>query len=376
MRLLAPAFKGFSQKKKIKIYIVAISITFGMIISVIYSMYQFNKIYSDKVKNNILNRVIGISVQEDENANEILEYVASLKNINVAYRRVRASMSTDENINFSAQYVSKEEVPEVVNGNTFSNDEEIQVVIPNKMFDQESRGYTYLDSLVGKDITLTADELVINAKVVGVYQADDYETSAYINEAFKEALIEYNPEVEDNYAVYAVVNDYDNVDATLKILTDKGYYADVFSKSGQRDVNLYNTAKAIIILILVFTVVFTYISISIIISGIIADEKMDIAIFKAIGYKIKDISKIIRYRVVAILGISILIGMIISFIGNKVITAVIKYKLDILLQNDFKTYGVLIIAFSLCIYVISVVAVKISSFRIKKINTIELLKEN
>ena len=58
MRLFVPAFKGFFKNKKLKIYIIAISITFGIIISAIYSLYLFNEVYSDKIKNNIKNRVL------------------------------------------------------------------------------------------------------------------------------------------------------------------------------------------------------------------------------------------------------------------------------------------------------------------------------
>ena len=54
MGLLIPAFNSFLNNKKLKIYIISMSVTFGMIISIIYSLYAFNNTFSEKIQNSKL----------------------------------------------------------------------------------------------------------------------------------------------------------------------------------------------------------------------------------------------------------------------------------------------------------------------------------
>ena len=161
-----------------------------------------------------------------------------------------------------------------------------------------------------------------------------------------------------------------------KLRNDLGYSANLSNSSGQSDIKLYNLAYYLVIAILVLAVVFNYVSISIIISGIIHDETMDIAIFKAIGYKIKDIYKIMKYRILAIIGISIVISTFISIVINQVIKFILKYKLDITIKDNYSMFLVILLLFIIFIYILSVISVKINNSKIKKVNTIELLKEN
>ncbi len=375
MRLLVPAFSSFFKNKKLKIYIIAISLTFGMIISVLYSMYQFNDIFSDKVKNNIKNRVLYINENYSELLEADIEYISSLENITNMYNVFKSfSMQTEDNTSFNVTYVSKEEIPEVSKGTNELSESEYQVLLPNKTY--KGNKAVHLEDLLDKEITLSLEDFSITVKVVGIYEDKNYRNNMYISDAFKEAVIEYNPNVIDSNNYIAIVDDYDNVDKVIKKLKDHNYFSDVMDKSGQQDVKLYNMATLIVALMLAFTIVFTYISISIIIGGIISGEKMDIAILKAIGYRIKDISKIMKYRILAILGISIVIGTIIALVLNQVIFFVINYKLEVSLGNNYIVLGMLLVAFSIAIYIISSIAVKFNNRRIRKINTIELLKEN
>ena len=103
---------------------------------------------------------------------------------------------------------------------------------------------------------------------------------------------------------------------------------------------------------------------------------MDIAIFKAIGYRVKDICKIITYRIFAIIGISSIFSLFIALIVNKVISFVLKYKLDIILKDNYYIFLGSFLVFVFLIFALSLLCIKINKRKIKKINTIELLKED
>ena len=54
MRLFEPAYKNFFKRKKLILYIISISITFGFILSIVYCMTLLNDVLENKIKNNIL----------------------------------------------------------------------------------------------------------------------------------------------------------------------------------------------------------------------------------------------------------------------------------------------------------------------------------
>lgn len=375
MRLATPAFTSFFKNKKLKIYIISISITFGMVISIIYSLYLVNNVFADRIKNNIINRVLFVS-KETETQKEDIEELNSMDNVEYAYTQlISFSMQLNEE-DLNVKYRSTQELPELTLGESFNDREEAQILLPEKIFDRKNEEIKY-NELLGKYVTLELEDFEIEAKVIGLYDSKYFIKEMYINDYFREKLIEYNEKVESKDRLFLIVNDYRNVDSMIEILkAKKEYSANLSDSSGQSDIKIYNMATILIIAILCLTVLFTYISISIMISGIISDEKMDISILKAIGYKVKDISTIMKYRVMTILGISFVIGIIISTILTEIIKMIINWKLDVLLKNDFKIYGLLLFVFVIGIYIIAIISIKLNNRKIKKINTIELLKEN
>ena len=65
-----------------------------------------------------------------------------------------------------------------------------------------------------------------------------------------------------------------------------------------------------------------------------------------------------------------------SMILNRLIAFIIDYKLDIKLQSKFSVFIVTLVFFIICVYIISIVSIKLNNRKIKKINAIELLKES
>jgi hypothetical protein len=376
MALIKPAFSNFFKNKKLKLYIISISITFGMVISLIYCLYVLNNTLSDKIRNNIINRVLFVSSNEEID-NEELAKISKIENVEYSYRKlVDITMNINNEYPCNVLYTSMQELPGINIGEIFSNDEEVQVILPETYTDRQNNKID-LSNYVGKMVTLSVDELEIEAKVCGVYKNKGYSSSIYINNKFKEKLIEYNELLEHKKSLYVIVDNYKNVENVQNLLKDEfKFNSNISDVSGQSDIKIYNLTYKLIIVILILTLLFNYISISMIIGNIISDEKMDIAIFKAIGYKLKDISKIMKYRIVSIIGISIIVASIISVILNKIIYIIIKYKLDIELSSDYKMFTLLLLVFTIFVYLISLISVKLNNRKIKKINTIELLKEN
>lgn len=369
------ALKGFFKNKRLKIYIISISLTLGMAISVIYSMYLLNSVLSEKINNNIVNRVISIS-KEEEFSSEELDRITKITNAKFVYNRLKnVQVTFNDNQQLLLSYVYKEEIPDISKGMSIQNTQELQLVLPSKIYNKGQ--LLDLENYVGKNIIFSYEDIIIEAKVVGTYTAKHGEAIAYINESLKNKLVEYNKRIIYKDALYVVVDEYKNVDNVIKTIKEEyNYTAYIPNTTGQRDIKLYNITKIITFALILFTVLFIYISISIIIGNIISDEKMDIAILKALGYKIKDIYIIMRYRILSVIGISFAISCIIAIILNNILGYIIKYKLDISLQSRFSLFILTLLFFTLCVYVISIISVRLNNRKIKKINTIDLLKEN
>lgn len=82
-----------------------------------------------------------------------------------------------------------------------------------------------------------------------------------------------------------------------------------------------------------------------------------------------------KYRILAIIGISIAISVIIAILINQIINFILKYKLEIILKSDYGMFICILLLFTVFIYILSIISVKLNNKKIKKINTIDLLKE-
>lgn len=375
MNLFIPAFNSFFRKKKLLIYIITISLTFGLIISVIYDMYKLNNIYYYKIKNNIKNRVLIVTSRNEKILDSDINYISSLDGVNNAYLELNDfSINIEDGRAFSVKYISNEEIIELLENNSMESKEKLQVILPYRILNSDGE-YEYFENLIGKNVNFFInDNTTINAQVTGVYNPKNYETYVYVNKVFKSFLENYDlSSINDNY-MKVIVRDYNDVNSIIDTLVDKGYNVDIMDKSGQTDIKFYNMAKSIILLMIVFIIIFTYISITIIVNGIISGEKMDIAILKSIGYKEKQIHKIMKLRILAIIIVSTILGAIISLGVMQFISYIIYYKLNILININLLEYILLLLTFFAIIYLITCISLKLNNIKIKRINIIELMK--
>ena len=374
MNLLKPSFNTFFKSKHLIINIVSISLIFGVIISIFYSMVLLNDLLEDRIKNNIINRVIHIS--SDYFLESDIEKLNNLENIEAAYRTVQIGRNVilDKNYTFTLGYCMPEEIKDISKGNLFDNTSNYQIIIPNYVYDSTGEKVD-ISKYLEKEVEISVNDINVLAKVVGIQ--DNNSTFIYINENLKNYLVSVDDKIEAKGYICAIVDDYRNVDIVIdKLRAEFEYGANLSDTRGLSDIKLYNMASFLVILVLILAVGFNYISASMIVSRIISDEAMDIAIFKAIGYRVKDICEIITYRIFAIIGISSIFSLFIALIVNKVISFVLKYKLDIILKDNYCIFWGSFLVFVFLIFALSLLCIKINKRKIKKINTIELLKED
>ena len=374
MSLFEPSFMTFFKSKNLLLYVFSISIAFGLVIAVIYTMILLNNILSKNIKNNIINRVIYVS--SDSFSDKQIEEIKELEHVETVYKNLAMETKCviEEQYNLSPEYNLIEELPEISRGKVFDNNDEYQVILPQKI---HNAGGNYIDLSIylGELINIRINDIDAKARVVGIYEKTL--GIIYINEALKNYLVSINNNIESKDSFIVVADNYKNVDFLIEELRSEfDYAANLSNKSGQSDIKLYNLAYLLIVVVLIFSIIFNYVIVSIIISGFINDEKMDIAIFKAIGYKIKDIYKIVKYRILAVMGISFIISIFLAILASKIIKYILMYKLEIELVTSYQLFTLISLLFIILVYILSKLSVRLNIKKIKKINAIDLLKEN
>ena len=374
MSLFEPSFKTFFKSKNLLLYVFSISIAFGLVIAVIYTMILLNNVLSENIKNNIINRVIYVS--GDFFSDEQIEEIKNLEYVETVYKNLAMGTKCviEEQYNLSPEYNLIEELPEISNGKVFDNSDEYQVILPHKLYNSGG-DYVDLSIYLGEIINIRINDTSAKARVVGTYEKTL--GTIYLNEALKNYLVSIDNNIESKNSVIVVADSYKNVDFLIEELKNElNYGANLSNMNGQSDIKLYNLAYLLIVVVLIFSIIFNYVIVSIIISGFINDEKMDIAIFKAIGYKIKDIYKIMKYRILAVMGISFIISIFLAVLASKIIKYILMSRLEIELVTSYQLFTLISLLFIILVYILSKLSVRLNIKKVKKINAIDLLKEN
>ena len=263
MNLLKPSFNTFFKSKHLIINIVSISLIFGVIISIFYSMVLLNDLLEDRIKNNIINRVIHIS--SDYFLESDIEKLNNLENIEVAYRTVQIGRDVilDKNYTFTLGYCMPEEIKDISKGNLFDNTSNYQIIIPNYVYDSTGEKVD-ISKYLEKEVEISVNDINVLAKVVGIQ--DNNSTFIYINENLKNYLVSVDDKIEAKGYICAIVDDYRNVDIVIdKLRAEFEYGANLSDTRGLSDIKLYNMASFLVILVLILAVGFNYISASMIV---------------------------------------------------------------------------------------------------------------
>ncbi|MBO5477945.1 MAG: hypothetical protein J6A15_09370 [Clostridia bacterium] len=372
MNLILPSVMGFFYNKKVKIYFLFFSINIIVFSLLIYICLLIDSHYSYKIENNVSNRTLAVSSEEEIDLDKILD-IEHVKN--AYYRFVTFGVDGNDGINLTINYKSVEELPTLKYGEQLSeNDDCEKIILPEKIIGKE-RTIINLEELAGEKIKLSAGEIEFEALVSGVFENKNLSNMFYINSKLYNKLIEINNNVCNKRNAFLIVDEYKNVDTIMNMLENLGYNSNIYDTTGKNDINIYQITVLIIKVLIGIALVSNLIIISIIIDSMLQDERQYIAILKAIGYRVKDIVKIIRNRTLLLIGISIIISYIISMGVSGIIVNLLN---NVLSENIILNIKILLMIFAIFIIVlffITYILIFIKRAKIKNISAIELLKE-
>lgn len=374
MRLLKPSLNSFLRNKKKYVYILSIVVMITILANILYIQYQINNIYCSKIENNIKNRILSISKNINPNQEVDIPQISNINTIKEVYVPVQnIEVIMDEKYKINLQTIVEEEMPNVFKGKSISNMHKdiIEIIIPNKLETNEYK----IEQLLNTYVTLKYESMKISAKIVGIYNDSTNRGTAYISRADIIPFCEYNKNLIRENSYMAIIDNYKNVNNTIDKLTDMGYSANIYDQSGQNEIRLYNMVSNVLKILIYLITIFIYVLVSVIINSMIVEEKNDIAIFKAIGYKNIDLLKIIIVRLIFVSIISYCISILISLGINCLINFILfktfheKVSFSILIHLKYTIMPLLIVL------LINILSAYVNSKKIKNISIINLLKE-
>lgn len=362
MRLLKPAFTSFVRNKKLLLYVLSITITLGLLMVMLDFNILVKKFYKDEIENNIKNRVLFVSADNVNNIN--LSDITSIDNIEKVQYNFKPIIVNfvGQNLNIQTNIMLDES--QIIYGRA-CQDNNIEMVIPSSL---ESA-----INLLDKYIEIQYGDLILNIKIVGIYNDYTKQKYSYISSEAVQYFTKHDESIISYSTCLAVVNKYENLENVTFQLKKKNFNANLYDTSGLNDIKTYKTISIIFSLAICIIVLFIYITLAILVSNIFNDEKKDIAILKALGYNLFDTLKIVFYRLLAIVlvsfGFGILIQKFLEIILNHNIVQIINSNCN--LNLNFIYYIVILLLLICLVTIISVKSLK----KIKLIDTIILLKE-
>lgn len=291
--MFSPTFLSFFRGKKIILYIIELSITIGIMILLIYTKFTIDNIYISKIQNNIKNRIIYISDDQEIKLEDILNN----ENIIDVYYKSTDILVYLNDVTEPLKTVSQEEIPNICEGtNIFSNNNEIEIIISDKIKNENNLN-------LGKNVIIKYNQLKINARIIGIYKEDSKNNYVYISKNGYEKISEYDNDLLDKHICLGIIDNYSNVNKVIDNLKNK-YSCNIYDTSGITDINTYKIISTIILAFIIIMGFLIFLLVTVIINDIIDGEKVDIAILKAIGYKNKNILRIILNRVITLTSFS------------------------------------------------------------------------
>lgn len=301
MNLLKPSFVSFFRNKKLYIYISFIVIMVSVLIVMFNYKNGIDFIYKSEVENNVKNRTLFIS---NSNGNDInIHDIKLIKYIDKVEYMMEPIM-----VDINGKMVSLKSgimlnSTKIIKGENIDNDN-IEIIIPDSL----QLGKNTLDTY----IEIKYNKLTFSAKIVGIYEDKTNQNCIYVSQKIINNLKSYDENAVSSNSCIAIVNEYKNVENVIQTLSKYEYNGNLLDTSGLNDIKTYKDIS-IILAVSIFIIVFLiYITLSIIINNIINDERKDIAILKAVGYKNIHLVKIVFYRILILSLISYIVRILYS----------------------------------------------------------------
>lgn len=291
MNLLKPTFCEIIRNKKLWLYIVIVTVIVNMLIMIVYSKNTIDISYKDNIENSLKNRVVIVtSSKRDIDLNVIKE----MKHIKEARYAVTPTVVYINSNALNMATTNLLDNKEIIIGNQINNDN-LEVILPNKMMEEYK---------IGSMINAKLENIDIKVKVVGNYKDDLNTKRVYVSNKVIDEITEDKPILLNQKQCLVEMDEYKNVKNFISDIESKGYSANIYDTSRLNDIKTYGNISIVLNIIICIIILSIYIMLSVIMSNIIEDEKIDIALLKTVGYKNRIINLIIFCRILTITLIS------------------------------------------------------------------------
>lgn len=391
--LVKASMKG--RKTSSVMFCVFIIISFVLVFVTISMVNQLWYAIDKKVNNHILNREI-ISVFSQDVSNEYLqssiEEIKSLENIEDIYQMPTKLSVKDQNENlhniYDLSYVHKDYSLNIIYGRPFCENETGVAVVP-KVINEYNAQKGEITEIFGKDLlgkTLKLEELSGITKefeVVGTYDTTDPIFSG------KEILIPQNDLLALNDEVIeSTQNAYVSADKSFIVVVDDSKNTEKAFSNLERitavyrpklniDTDSYNTALIILVAITTTLIILTIVGFYLFLKNDVRMRTEELALYRAIGYKSKDLYYIIfsEYFFLEVISIAISLG-----VSGLLVLLVINPYLETVFGNTFMQMSININPYFIVAIVVGYIVVTMlvcitAISRTEKIDLTVLLRE-
>lgn len=337
-------FSAFRNKKYI-VYTILITLLF--ILSCIFCInynyfdYQINEILGKKE----LNRGL-VLYYDQEDAEDFISALDHIDNFFPLYNDI--NLKIDKN----TYKINSDFKKDIIYGKGIEKDDELIVSI------LYCRSIELEKAEIGHKTINLKDNPQKTFTIVGV--TDDNHSHFYINNNAMHNVLAAHP---DSY--YLLIDSFPNVKKVIQYLENRNYSVEYFDSRGLYEIEEVQMTKKKYIYLILLIIIFFILFFTSIIRSIFTSELKNLSLYKAIGYKNKNIKKIIINRTTVILSISFTITIILNFLLSIIINK--AYVSPTLLLKE----TTIIYFFGLLITYLS--SIRITK-KIKKINIIENLK--
>ena len=391
------------------IYLTLISLFFVIVFISDSLIFSLNKSINDNIKENIANRKIITEIEKDKsnefkNIGGYINKISEYEHVQTTYpyfEKIDAILNLNNNLqsNLILNSVIEEQFSNKINGRFFNKNEKNVAIIPSKIiFNKFSENEKIINGseLLNKDITLKFYSLIDKSEnnytfnVIGVYNVENNslninnEILIPLNDIYSILSLKYNMLFDDyinnqsTYLIESTIDSYKNVESVChNINGNLGYKAIQKQKlrTNNDEFDLIILISNLVLFIILFVLLIT---ICIIVQTMISEQKQEIAISRAVGYRKSDIFlKVITQSLIVIIFsfiISIgLVNLVINLVINKIIICYFaNYNSNVFIMVNYYT----LFQYFILIIFILITAVLKSTYKITKESISDQLKEN
>lgn len=384
-----------SRKITSAMFCIFIIISFVLLFITVSLVTQLWHNIDSKINNHILNReLVSVFSQDvsDGYLQSLIEKIKAIENVEDIYQMPTKLSVTDQKGNLhnihDLSYVHKYYLPNIIYGRAFSEDETGVAIVPNIIkYYNAQEGMIF--EIHGKDLVGETLELQVftgvskEFKVVGTYDTTDPIFSG------KEILVPQSDLLAlDDELIKSTQNAYISADKSFTVVIDDSKNTDkvfsqlekisiVYSPKLNVDADSYNMAFIILLVITSFLIILTVVGFYLFLKSNVKMRTKELALYRAIGYKSKDLYYIIFSEYFFLDVISIAVSLSVSFL---LIPLVINPYLEIMFGNTFMEISITINPIYLLVlvigYLLAAISVCISAVkRTEKIDLTVLLRE-